>query len=354
MATAQKKTGGGSQSPARSCAPFTVCLLDQEYSEKDPELGADRFKGLPATHRTRESEDLPGDNIVPPSANIVKFLRYELLVPRLNVVQGWLWMCGRPMPPRPLHHQLLLKRNITITENPELHLVWSKRRIFLKPVPEWLLDSAFWKDHIVGPAQDRCALDECARGFLFSYCALIAYKSDFRIARENELLPEELTWPVWKKLSMQILQNHAYKAVNPRYWYGELRLDRLNMVYMFRLGYFLRGYSSVDSAAVYMDLLHDNFGVLAALLAYVIVVLTAMQVGFGVDRLKDNGAFQSISYGFAIFSMISPLAGAFVIVVLLLPIFCGNWLETKKYKSRRYEAMGVDPQEKEREASSSV
>lgn len=40
-----------------------------------------------------------------------------------------------------------------------------------------------------------------------------------------------------------------------------------------------------------MDLIRDNFGVLAGLLGYVVIVLTAMQVALGVERLQTNQTF---------------------------------------------------------------
>lgn len=123
-----------------------------------------------------------------------------------------------------------MSREIFITENPELHLVWSKNRIFLKPIPLYLLDPDFWAAHII---HDR-KLAGCARGFLYSYTALIMYQSDFRLAMEKGLLPLHLTWETWKKLSNEILKNHCYASINPRYWYGELRLSRLNKVYRLR------------------------------------------------------------------------------------------------------------------------
>ncbi|KAJ2983080.1 hypothetical protein NQ176_g944 [Zarea fungicola] len=197
--------------------------------------------------------------------------------------------------------------------------------------------------------KDTCdklaSLNLCARGFLYSYCALIAYKSDFHIAKDRRLLPDDILWDQWKTLSEQVLASHSYKNVNPRYWYGELRLGRLNKVYMFRFGHLIRGYSTVDSAAVYMDLLHENFGILAAVLAYIVVVLTAMQVGLSVDRLKGNAAFQNASYGFTVFSVISPLGGALAILLLALPIVAGNWIATNNYEKDRLDHMGINKSE---------
>lgn len=293
---------------------------------------------LPASFRTQE------DGIVQPSTDNLDFLKHELLVPRIDKIWSWLWICGRPMPPRPLHKQIVMDREVVITEDPELHLVWAKKKIYLKPIPRWLLDRAFWTDYICGNSDKKAAkeLTECGRGFLFLYCALISYPSDFRIASERGLLPADVTWETWKQLSAEILENHDYALVNPRYWYGELRLGRLNKIYMFRRWHIFRGYASVGAYAAYVDLLRDQFAFLAAVLAYVVIVLTALQVGFSVDSLKANSSFQNASFGFTIFSIIAPLGSVCLILSGAFILFLFHWRSTKRYEPKRFHAMGVE------------
>lgn len=302
---------------------------------------------LPATSRGGARSD----HVEIPQLTLA-FLQRELLVDKINAVQEWLWICGRPMPPRPLHYQIVLSREIVIAESPDLHLVWSKNRLFLKPIPRWILNPDLWSRHIFGNRVDRPRdadlilqydkLTACARGFLFSYCALIAYESDFRIALEKGLLPPETKWEDWKALTKQILQDHCFGAVNPRYWYGELRLSRLNKIYKFRKGYLMRGYSKVAAHTVYMDLIRDNFGVLAGVLGYVVIVLTAMQVALGVERLQTNQTFQDVSYGFSVFSILAPLIGAFLVMLSVVFLFVGHWRATKRYEAERFRDMGVE------------
>ncbi|KAI1391520.1 uncharacterized protein F4822DRAFT_188130 [Hypoxylon trugodes] len=236
------------------------------------------------------------------------------------------------------NHQVLMSREIAITELPELHLVWSKNRIFLKPIPLYLLDPDFWMAHIIHDLK----LADCARGFLFSYTALIAYESDFRLAKTSGLLPKEVTWEDWKNLSTEILQNHEYASVNQRYWYGELRLSRLNKIYRLRKGA-MRGYSSVSSYAFYADLISDNFATLATILGYVVIVLTAMQVGLGVERLQEDESFQNVSYGFTVFSIIAPLAAGIGILFVVLIMFLNNYIATRNYERDRFREIGVEP-----------
>ncbi|KAI0541033.1 hypothetical protein GGR58DRAFT_74955 [Xylaria digitata] len=317
---------------ARTLPPFTTYVLRGSSEERDPWEAQDVTSHLPAAHRTKK------DFIIVPQAN-VDFLRDELLVGKINQAQDWLWICGRPMPPRPLHHQVLLSREINITENPELHLLWSSKRIFIKPLPPWLLDPEFWTSHLLQDVE----LAQCARGFLFSYTALLAYKSDFRLAQEKGLVPSSLTWAGWKHVVSEVLQNHDMTMVNPRYWYGELRLDRLNIVYRLFKGVIFRGYSQVTSQSDYSNFIAENFAVLATVLGYVVLVLSSLQVGLGVDRLHENTAFTEFSYGFTIFSILAPVILASGIFFLVLAMFISNWLATKKYEEKRFREMGVEP-----------
>ncbi|KAK5991869.1 hypothetical protein PT974_05256 [Cladobotryum mycophilum] len=322
-------------------APFSIQIpyrSDAPAIDQDANGQATGFVHLlPATNRTKS------DNIVAPTPDL-EFLKQELLVTDINNVQHWLWACGRPMPPRPLHYQRLLSREIVITESPQLHLVWGDKRIFIKPLPSYLVDKAFWETHILhhDDNPDYIKIDECARGFLFSYCALIAYESDYRIAKEKGLLPEFVDWWTWKQLSSEILKNHCYDSVNQRYWYGELRLSRLNKVYRMRRGHFFRGYSRVTGHAIYGDLMRDNFTALASVLGYVVIVLTAMQVGLATTDLMDNKAFQSVSYGFTVFAILAPLIATVAIVAFVSIWAVFNYKATVKYEGRRFTDMGVE------------
>ena len=110
------------------------------------------------------------------------------------------------------------------------------------------------------------------------------------------MLPKEVTWEGWKALVAEYLSGHDYAAINRRYWYGELRLSRLNKVYRYRLGYIFRGYSTIDSRGTYDELLSDNFAALTTLLGFMVVILSALQVGIETDRLSANARYQQVSY----------------------------------------------------------
>lgn len=308
---------------------------------------------LPASFRTSS------DDLACPALNVAAFLAKELDLRRLSVIHDLLWLVGRPMPPRPLHYQVMLNREIVITERMDMHLVWTTGRIHLKPIPRFLLAPQFWTDHLSpslnandtasrhvdGLAQHDTRLRRCALGFLFSYAALISHESDFAIAKKNSLLPDEVTWPDWRLLVEQLGTEHIYRDVVPRFRYGELRLSRLNKIY-YLWQTPLRGYAS--SWNQYGSFLADNFAYIAGATVYIAVVLTAMQVGLATEALAGNSAFQRASSGFTIFSILGPLVAAALILLALCCLCVENWVVTIAYRNRRLRKIGRPATQTER------
>ena len=277
----------------------------------------------------------------------------ELNLQRLNKIFGWLWIAGRPMPPRPLHHQLLLSRDIFITEEMDMHLVWTTGRIFLKPIPRFLLEPNFWIEYFSceqdcdcskgvnypGTARecDRRRLWRSALGFLFSYTALISHESDFYIAREKHLLPgdqDEVTWKRWRAFVEQLETEYIYEKINARFIYGELRLGRLNKIYRFSQRSFLRGY--MLHWHQYGTYFEDIFTWLASVTVYIAIALAAMQVGLATKSLADTNAFQSASYGFTVFSILGPLIATALVILVFCYAFLKNWVVAIVYQKMRF------------------
>jgi hypothetical protein len=304
---------------------------------------------LPASRRTKE------DNIVTPalatsaelesdtcrSSEFYVWIDDDLELSRLHAVNDLLWMVGRPMPPRALHQQRLLGRQIIITEKLDLHLVWTSGQIFVKPLPRFLFDPHFWETFkLYHPQPDYDAsLCSCrhrqkiALGLLFSYAALVAHESDYHIAKEMHLIPEDVQWSDWRKKIRGLLSiSPIHSRVDPRFQYGELRLSRLNKIYFFWKTPF-RGYMSRWNQ--YGAFFRDNLAWLAGSTVYIAVVLTAMQVGLATNELQDNDAFQSAAYGFTMFSVFGPLAAFFLICIVFCFIFIGNWIESRRYTRKR-------------------
>ena len=118
-------------------SPFDPATKSEHVSDQ-----ASTFDDLlPASYRT------PEEDVAPPTLNAF-FLRKELEVDRLNSIHDWLWLVGRPRPPRPLYYQRAVGRNIVLHGQADVHCVWDERRIFLKPVPRWLLERQVWRDFL--------------------------------------------------------------------------------------------------------------------------------------------------------------------------------------------------------------
>ncbi|KAH7010640.1 uncharacterized protein B0I36DRAFT_401378 [Microdochium trichocladiopsis] len=326
----------------KSSAPFTHRAL--EHDTAAGKVAAGRVETslvdlLPASSRT------PADDLTTPAHSpVVACVDAELDLRRLADVHDWLWIAGRPMPPRPLHQQRLLNREILITERLDQHLVWGTGRMFFKPLPRFLLEPRFWEEHLRCPqppsriaGEQRCACGgrrERALGLLFSYAGLIAHESDFHIAKENHLLPQEVQWQSWRTVVKEVLgTQHIYSSIDPRFHYGELRLSRLNKIY-FLWKTPLRRYMSRWTQ--YGSFFGDNFAWLASSTVYIAIVLTVMQVGLATE-LQNNEAFQSASYGFTVFSILGPLVAAGLILVVFFYMFVDNWVATRRYQRKRMQ-----------------
>ncbi|KAM3554144.1 hypothetical protein MY1884_006291 [Beauveria asiatica] len=86
---------------ASHAPPFSILLLEQHAvafrDERDQLLTL-----LPASYR-KESSDLAAAG-----QHVATCVEEELDLRRLTSIQDWLWVAGMPLPPRALHHQLLL------------------------------------------------------------------------------------------------------------------------------------------------------------------------------------------------------------------------------------------------------
>lgn len=278
---------------------------------------------LPALIRTSSG------TLIRPQHQTSDYIRLALSVSRLSLMSKHLWIAGVPLPARPLHRQLQMKRRLVVTEQTDLHLVWTYDRIFVKPLPSFLLDGEVWDKYILG---DEVNWGE-ACGFLLSYAWMVSYPSDLQIAKEADLLPKNLEWEAWSSFVDDFtgrLEQHAAlnfgaqasisSGVNKRYHYGELRLTRLNLIKRFpaywgneSTFHFMRGY--YQDPAWYGSFLQRNFGWLAGAFGYVVTVLSAMQVGLATQRLGQNSVFQNVSYGFTVFSILVPVIATFMVIV---------------------------------------
>ncbi|KAJ4374895.1 hypothetical protein N0V83_001973 [Neocucurbitaria cava] len=202
-------------------------------------------------------------------------------------------------------------------------------------------------------------LENAPLGFLLSYVALVEREIDLNMAINHGLMPKEITWPSWLTLVEEIVcvssQAKSYLVdtspassevslkhrvpVNPRFYYGELRLGRLNWIYRLVLGR-PRGYMS--GCTTYGAFMRENINSLITLFAYTTIVLSAMQVGLGTEFLANNYAFGMASYVFSIFSILAPLACIVAILGVIAMMFVINLTRTLKIRgTRRRQGAGV-------------
>lgn len=160
---------------------------------------------------------------------------------------------------------------------------------------------------------------------------LLRSELDFAVAHDAHLLPESYSWEEWKALSLRIAETYPldgiYAHVAPRYWYGELKLSRLDKISRFADGSIVGGYSPLTNSTNLRDVLASNLNIIAASTIYIALVLTAMQVALAVKPPERGYArLYTASYGFAIFSMVLPLVvvvigvGAFLVVGVVMAL----------------------------------
>lgn len=213
-----------------------------------------------------------------------------------------------------------------------MHLIPTSARLYLKPVPRFLLDPRFWQDHLrcmsetsgsFSPPCEPCQARRCATGFLLSYAALVSHESEFMISQHYHLLPKEMTWPKWRTFLQQLFKDPSiHDKINPRFDYGELRLRRLDNICRYR--YIV---DRIHRNACVTSIRGYNYGYslhsepwIVSITVYIALVLTAMQVGLATNQSKDNNIFQAASYGFAVFSIVAPLILAMFLGAALILI----------------------------------
>jgi hypothetical protein len=296
----------------------TSRISEPPFAENEQILKEDLV--LPGTYHF-EREIISIDANV--SSSVREFMVRDLDVTRLNKIHKHLWLAGLPWASRALHNQVRVGREIRITESADLHLVWRDNVVTLKPLPDYLLDYWTWVDTLCKDED----LFRSARGFLYSYTWLIRSKSDLRIAHAKGLISESIQWEHWAPFSAAIVSRIQQdpSSINLRYNYGELRLKRLNLIYRFsHVGNFktmIRGYEyGYHQYSTYFE---RNFKWVLTAIIYITVVLTAMQVGLATTELNGNAMFNRVSYGFTLFSILSPLITLFVgaIIMAILAVF---------------------------------
>lgn len=289
--------------------------------------------------------DFDTDEILLTTRHVPLFLKQDLDLSRLSEAYPYLWWAGRQGPARSLQRQASsLGRTICPTERADLHLVWcpTTARLFLKPLPAYLLSHWFWTTYIIHNQN----LAASARGLLLSYVWLLRSETDWRLAQQSHLLPLGVSWPRWRTLVESLLDVHnpgcvdanSLAGVHKRFHYGGLRLNRLDHIIRFMpplsLGNLLWGYGGARHPT-YSDFFQRRFRWIILAFAFCTTILSALQVALATDTLATSAAVQKLSYTVTILCLAAVAVIILVVTVLYVTLFVFNVSHTVRHKTRQ-------------------
>ena len=233
----------------------------------------------------------------------------------LNNIHSHLWMAGSYGNISTLHHQRVLLREIIPSELSRLHLVWHDRIIYIKPLPDCLHTKSY---------SDK-DLDSSGSivGFLHSYCSLIQFPVDLAIAKKCNLIAKETTWEQWIAFRERTRVETANSHVNRRYEYGELRLNRLDIIYRLTG----RGLTYFTVHRTYNTYFAQYFSLFGTVFVFVATILTAMQVLVTIPKVPETVATVSFRFSVAVLMGVCLCFGYVFLVFLFM--FAYNLLLTR-------------------------
>lgn len=270
------------------------------------------------------------------------------------------------MPARGLHRQKMMSRELCVTEQADMHMLWGDGRLYLKPLPRYLLSATFWDEKLLCKNSCSCPDDasidkttseeafckqkqlyRSALGLLLSYTWLVQYPSDFSLARDAYLLPHGLTWEHWTEIAGKLVDLDMRHLANKRYQFGELRLGRVNMIYRLAFGTpgrsLMRGYYYGYNE--YSRFFSHNLQFLVTVFAYATIVLTAMQVGLALQdddgaqghsivNIGSDGTFRKVACWSTVLSLGAIALIIAYMVLTLLVLFLDNLLATVQFSKK--------------------
>lgn len=265
-------------------------------------------------------ENLPGQpRMRLRSSSLHHSLEREFCTPDLDTLSPHLWLVATQSSSHisPLHEHILKGRHVAITEDQELHLTWTNNRVFIKPMPRYMLSYAFWTAKLVPDTNlTKCAnaqtpseaLLRAALGFMRTYYYLVRHESDLRIANESCLVS-------FDRDNVTIEEFHEFISgfaeiqddeVSPRYSsYGTLGLSRLN----FWAKFFLRRFQFYQVDRQYSEYFARFYAPILFFFGILTVALSAMQVGLQADDVAHTArerwaALQSVSFWFSVVTLL--------------------------------------------------
>ncbi|KAI6782420.1 uncharacterized protein J7T54_001277 [Emericellopsis cladophorae] len=153
------------------------------------------------------------------------------------------------------------------------------------------------------------------------------------MAQDKRLIPAHITWSSWRQLVREMLEYpNIYRHMDYRFWHGEMRLSRLNKI--FYLWQTPGRYYSTRWQQ-YSTFFGETFAYLAAMTVYILLVLTALQLGISTKLLENSASFDRVSAGFAVFSIVGPFGVAFGLFLVFLYFFVDNYRATLRFRDMR-------------------
>ena len=250
----------------------------------------------------------------PGSSNRVpdETLMAEFSTTALNSIHGHLWIAGSHENIKSLHHQRVLLRKIIPSELARLHLIWFDRIIYVKPLPDSLLDMNRYSVTGFDPSGS-------ITGFVHSYCSLIRHPIDLVLAKKSYLISEDVTWEQWIAFRDAIILKTKDYHINQRYHYGELRLNRLDIIYRLTG----RGLTYFTVHRNYKTYFAQYFSLFVTVFAFAAVILAAMQVLVAIKDIPE--AVVVTSYRFAVAVLVGVCSCFGYVVSVFLFMFLYNF-----------------------------
>lgn len=280
------------------------------------------------------------------SNDLARFLLADICPVKLNQLAPRLWLCSTPTHTNipPLHNHAVHGRVIIPSEDPALHLVWTIGRIFIKPLPAYLLSHTFWTHYLLegNLCPDKRVIKKSALGLLRSYFHSIRHESDLRIAQGTQLslVPSVVTWKQWCDFSAAFGAIEDSEVV-PRYHYGKIQLSRLH--WLVRIHWLELNYYYVDGG--YGESFTRYYGPLLFIFGVLSVLLSAMQVGMAVEQLqsRDWRAFWAVCRWFSVISLVLLAAVCFFLLMLFLIKSLDElmWAARAQYRARPRSKAGM-------------
>lgn len=344
-------------------APFPPsCALNREVLERP--LSANDDTSQPRSG-IQYIPGNPGVGLLP--NEVYDHLFNELATPLLDELYTQLWLVARKSGHHidALHSQKVKGRSVIPTEDPRLHLVWNRNKIYIKPVPLFLLNHEFWvrylqplkrglssENPLLTPETPEPATSvfdsSIAVGFMRSYASLIKYPLDFAIAKECYLIPADIDWIQWS-IFINHFRNIGDDSVAKRYHYGQMRLSRLNWaVRIFHPPHTRTRWFYENLYWSTGDFMERATFPLIFLFASLSVALSSMQVALSVpverlwSQIPNDDELQEMNRAFWLFSIAVVLLWLLTWILLLGAPFVALCLQVFWGFRNRGEKQAID------------